>query len=74
MVWLHSFISAAADSRKADVSYWQKYVHIVLVNCIEGLSLPLKSVVRLTDPLDMTIAVYHMNFVIHTHMLQNTYL
>ena len=34
-----------------------KYVHEVLVNCIGGLSLPRKSVVRLTDRPDMTIDV-----------------
>ena len=31
------------------VSYWRKYVHEVLVNRLGGLSLPRKSVVRLTD-------------------------
>ena len=36
------------------VSYWRKYVHEVLV----GLSLPRKSVVRLTDRPDMTVDVY----------------
>ena len=51
-------ISLSADSR-AVVSYWQKYVQEVLVNCLGGLSLPRKSVVRLTDHPDMTIAVYH---------------
>ena len=45
-----------ADSSKAVVSYWQKDVHQVLVNCL-GLSLPRKSVVRLTDHLVMTIVV-----------------
>ena len=30
----------------------------VLVNCLGGLSLPRKSVVRLTDCPDMTIVVY----------------
>ena len=47
-----------ADSRRAVVTYWQKYVHKVLVNCLEDLSLPRKSVVRLTDPPDMTLTVY----------------
>ena len=42
----------------AVVSYWQKYVHEVLVNRLRGLSLPRKSVVRLTDHPDMTIDVY----------------
>ena len=36
----------------------EKYVHIVLVNRLGGLSMPRKSVVRLTDHPDMTIAVY----------------
>ena len=40
------------------VSYWQKYVHEVLVNRLGGLSLPRKSVVRLTDRPDMTLDVY----------------
>ena len=30
----------SADSRGAVVSYWQKYVHEVLVNRLGGLSLP----------------------------------
>ena len=39
-------------------NYWRKYVHEVLVNCLGGLSLPRKSVVRLTDRPDMTLDVY----------------
>ena len=39
-------------------SYWRKYVHEVLVNRLGGLSLPRKSVVRLTDRPDMTLDVY----------------
>ena len=34
------------------------YVHEVLVNRLGGLSLPRKSVVRLTDHPDMTLDVY----------------
>ena len=45
-------------SRGAVVSYWRKYVHEVLVNHLEGLSLPRKSVVRLTDRPAMTLDVY----------------
>ena len=45
-------------SRRAVVSYWRKYVHEVLVNRLGGLSLPRKSVVRLTDRSDMTLDVY----------------
>ena len=33
-------------------------MHEVLVNCLGGLSLPRKSVVRLTDHPDMTLDVY----------------
>ena len=33
-------------------------MHEVLVNCLGGLSLPRKSVVRLTDGPDMTLDVY----------------
>ena len=31
----------------------------VLVNCLGGLSLPRKNVVRVTDHPDMTLDVYH---------------
>ena len=55
----HTFISPSTDSRMADVTYWWKYVHEVLVNCLGGLRLRWKSVVRLTDHPDMTTAVYH---------------
>ena len=41
------------------MSYWRKYAHEVLVNRLGGLSLPRKSVVRLTDRPDMTLDVYH---------------
>ena len=44
--------------KKGSCQYWQKYVHEVLVNCLGGLSLPRKSVVRLTDHPDMTLDVY----------------
>ena len=54
----HTFVSPSADTRRAGVSYWRKYVHEVLVNRLGGLSLPRKSVVRLTDRPDMTIDVY----------------
>ena len=53
------FVSPSTDSRVAVVSYWRKYVYEVLVNCLGGLSLPRKSVVRLTDHPDMTLDVYH---------------
>ena len=50
----------SADLRKAVVSYWRKYmyVHLVLANRLGDLSLPRKSVVRLTDRPDMTFVVY----------------
>ena len=57
-VWQHTFVSPSAFSRRAVVSYCRKYVHEVLVNRLGGLSLPRKSVVRLTDRPDMTLDVY----------------
>ena len=48
-VWEHTLVSPSAFSRRAVVSFWRKYVHEVLVNRLGGLSLPRKSVVRLTD-------------------------
>ena len=57
-VWQHTFVSPSAFSRRAVVSYWRKYVYEVLVNRLGGLSLPRKSVVRLTDRPDMTVDVY----------------
>ena len=47
-----------AISGRAVVDYWRKYVHEVLVYRLGGLSLPRKSVVRLTDRPDMTLDVY----------------
>ena len=55
---LSSFLDPSAFLRRAVVSYWRKYVHKVLVNRLGGLSLPRKSVVRLTDRPDMTLDVY----------------
>ena len=52
-VWQHTLVSPSALSRSAVVNYWPKYVHEVLVNRLGGLSLPRKSVVRLTDRPDM---------------------
>ena len=37
---------------------WKDYVHEALVNCLGGLSLPRKSVVRLNDCPDMNIDDY----------------
>ena len=54
----YTFVSPSAFSRRAVVSYWGKYVHEVLVNRLGVLSLPRKSVVRLTDRPDMTLDVY----------------
>ena len=53
-VWPHYFVSPSADSRGTVVSYWRKYVHEVLVNRLGGLSLPRKSIVKLTGRPDMT--------------------
>ena len=57
-VWPHSFVSPSVDSRGAVVSYWRKYVHEVLVKRLGNLSMPRKSVVRLTVRPDMTLDVY----------------
>ena len=57
-VWKHTFVSPSHFSGRAVVSYWRKYVHKVLINRLGGLSLPKKSVVRLTDRPDMTLDVY----------------
>ena len=68
-VWQHTFVSPSTFSRRAVVSYWRKYVHEVLVNRLGGLSLPRKSVVRLTDRPDMTLDVYRgrKTTIQHTH-------
>ena len=60
-VWQHTFVSPSAFSRRAVVSYWRKYVQEVLVNRLGDLSLPRKSVVRLTDRPDITLDVYRGN-------------
>ena len=39
-----TFVSPSADSRRAIVSYWRKYVHEVLFSHYGGLSMPRKSV------------------------------
>ena len=44
--------------KKGSCQYWRKYVHEVQVNRLGGLSLPRKSVVRLTDRPDMILDVY----------------
>ena len=44
--------------KKGSCQLLAKYVHEVLVNRLGGLSLPRKSVVKLTDHLDMTLDVY----------------
>ena len=52
------FDHPSAFSRRAVVSYWRKNVHELLINRLGGLSMPRKSVVRLTDHPDMTLDVY----------------
>ena len=54
----------------AFVSYWRKYVQEILVNSLGGLSLPRKSVVRLTDRPDMTFDVYHGRKTTHQQQQQ----
>ena len=74
------FVSPSAFSRRADVSYGRKYVHEVLINRLGGLSLPRKSVVRLTDRPDMTLDVYrgrkttiHNNNSVYLFFFQSLY-
>ena len=52
-----TFVSPSTGSRKVGVSNWWKYVHLVLVNCLGGLSLPRYGAIRLSVCLDMAIAV-----------------
>ena len=40
----HTFVSPSADLKRAVVSYWRRYVHLVLVNRLGGPSLPRNSV------------------------------
>ena len=54
----HSLSSSYHPDMTEIMYYWRKYVHEVLVNRLGGLSLPRKSVVRLTDRPDMTLDVY----------------
>ena len=68
-VWQRTFVSPSAFSRRAVVSYWRKYVHEVLVNRLGGLSLPRKSVVRLTDRPDMTLDVYRGRKCVSTDLM-----
>ena len=53
-----TFVPPSADSRRAVVSYWGKYVYKVSINSCVGLNLPRNSVVRLTDHPGTTILVY----------------
>ena len=53
-----TFISPSADLGRPVVSNWRKYVHLVLVDHLKGLSLPRNCMVRLTDRPDMTRVVY----------------
>ena len=65
----HILSFSFADSRRAVVSYWQKYVHKALVNSLGGLNLPRKSVVRLTDHPDMNTDVYRRRETTQQHVL-----
>ena len=56
------------------MSSWQKYVHLVLFNCLGGLSLPRKSVVGLTDHPHITIAVYHGRKTTIQRKLENVFM
>ena len=47
MKWFLRSFSPSADSRRAVVCFWRKYVRLVLVNHLEKLNLPRNSVIRL---------------------------
>ena len=53
-----TFVPPSADSRRAVVSYWRKYVYKVLINSFVGINLPRNCVVRLTDHSTTTIPIY----------------
>ena len=70
MVWPQTFVSPC---REAVVSYWRN-VHEVLVNRLGGLSMPRKSVVRLTDRPNMNLDVYRgrkTTTIMHIQMLHS---
>ena len=62
------------DSRRAVVSYWQKYVQEVLINHSGGLSLPKKRVVRLTDSSDLTTVVYCGHKATQPSLMKHSYI
>ena len=43
--------------QEGQLSVTGKGIGTVLVNCLEGLSLPRKNIVRLTDQVDITLLV-----------------
>ena len=70
----HTFVSSSTDSRRAVVSYWQKYVQLVQVSRLGALSLPRNSVVRLINRPNMTIAVYHGRKTTTLHYIYKVFL
>ena len=68
-----TFLSPSTGSRRAVVSYWRKYVHLLPVNPLGGLSLPRNSVVRLTDSPAMTLVVYSGRKETKQQIYNNTY-
>ena len=72
-VWPHTFVSPSADSRRALVSYWRKYVHEVLVNRLGGLSLPRRSVVRLNDRPDRNVPLTPYFHLTDGNLTKDTY-
>ena len=78
------FIFPSADSRRGLVSYWQKYLHLVLVDLLGGLSLPRNSMIRLIDGPYMTITVncgckatkqqQQQNFILQTSLFKIIYM
>ena len=64
-----TMVSHSVDSKRAVVSYWPKYVHLVVVNRLGGQSLSWISVVMLTGLPGMAIVVYRGRKITKQHHL-----
>ena len=68
----YSHSLSTAESSKAVVINWRKYVLFLLVNCLGGIRMPGNSVCRLTDHLrhdrnSVCLAVKRQSNKIHTY-------
>ena len=73
MSWFLQPLSlSTAESSKADVINWRKYVLFVLVNCLGGIRMSRNSMCRLTDRVrhdrnSVYLAVKRQSSKIHTY-------